>query len=90
MGEMRRAIAREEQERAKVMEEQKANDRPVCFDTGNRRVDNCCRATRERAGHQQTVASFDVNYRGQHRACKDDPGEGCALGWCESGGRYKL
>jgi hypothetical protein len=52
MGEMRRTIAREEQGRAKAMEEQKRNDGPVRFNAGDCRVDHCGYTGRKRAGHQ--------------------------------------
>lgn len=71
MGEMRRAIAREEQERTKAMAEQKRmTDR---FASTLVIAASIIAAVRlAKSGHQQTIASFDICRFGQHRAGEDD------------------
>ena len=48
------------------------HDRPVRFDAGDCCVDHCGCTTRKGAGHQQTVASFDIGRFGQHWAGEND------------------
>ena len=54
-------------------------DRPFRFNSGNCCVDHCCCSTRKGAGHQQTVASFDISRLGQYRTGENDPRKDCAL-----------
>jgi hypothetical protein len=71
IGEMKRAIAPEEQERTKAMAEQKrmtdrfASTLDCC-------VDHCGCTAGKGAGHQQTFASFDISRFRQHWTGEDD------------------
>ena len=57
----------------------KAQDRPICFDTGHCRVDHCGRAACQGAKHQQAITSSDIRHNGQHWAGKNDPRKDRAL-----------
>ena len=86
MGEMRRAIAREEQERAKVMEEQKrSTDRLVSAVVIAASIIAAVRL----AGEQdisRPIASSEIRDNGQHWAGENDPRKDCAQNRREDGG----
>lgn len=79
MGEMKRAIAREEQERTKAMAEEKRMTDRFASTLGDCCVDHRGCTTGKGGGHQQTVAKIDIGRFGQHWTGEDDSRENSPL-----------
>ena len=73
MSEMRRAIARQEQEMTKVMEAQRRMTDRFASDAGHCRVNHCGSTAFQGARDQQAIASSNISGNGQHWAGENDP-----------------